>query len=271
MFITQTDTKGIVFSFKRYSVHDGPGIRQTVFFKGCPLTCWWCHNPESQDIKSETAIRSNILDGIGFEQEETIGKIMSVDEVMAEIEKDDIFYDESGGGVTFSGGEPLMQHKFLLALLDACNNAGIHTAVDTTGYANPKVFKQVAEKADLFLYDLKHMDNTTHKKYTGVPNEAILENLKYLNEIKKAVIVRFPVIPGINDTKENIRIMKAFLLPLKNIRKLALLPYHNIANHKYEKIKMDNKMNGIKALSKKDMEGLKKEFEEIGFKVSIGG
>lgn len=271
MFITQTDTKGIVFSFKRYSVHDGPGIRQTVFFKGCPLNCWWCHNPESQDIKSETALRNNILDGINFGQQETIGKLMTTDEVMSEIEKDSIFYDESGGGVTFSGGEPLMQHKFLLALLNRCNDAGIHTAVDTTGYTSPKVFMPIAEKADLFLYDLKLMDDEKHKKYTGVPNKAILENLKYLNELKKAVIVRFPVIPGINDTEKNISAMKEFLLPLKNIRKLALLPYHNIANHKYEKIKMDNKMNGVKALSKQDMEGLKKEFEDIGFEVNIGG
>ena len=106
--------KGIIFSFKRFSVHDGPGIRQTVFFKGCPLTCWWCHNPESQDIKSEKALRKNILDGIAYEQEETIGKLMSVPEVMDEITKDLIFYDESGRGVTFSGGEPLMQHHFLI-------------------------------------------------------------------------------------------------------------------------------------------------------------
>ncbi|RLD65590.1 MAG: glycyl-radical enzyme activating protein [Bacteroidetes bacterium] len=272
MVITQTrTTKGIIFSFKRYSVHDGSGIRQTIFFKGCPLSCWWCHNPESQDIKSERAIRKNILDGITFEQQETIGKVMTVDEVMLEIEKDSIFYDESGGGVTFSGGEPLMQYKFLLDLLRACKNAGIHTAVDTTGFANPKVFQQVANETDLFLYDLKLLDDKEHEKYTGISNKVILENLKYLNQIRKKVIIRFPVIPGINDTEENICETIKFLLPLKNIRKLSLLPYHSIANHKYDKIKMDNKMNGVKALSKKDMEGVKKRFEDIGFKVNIGG
>ncbi|MEN8122123.1 MAG: glycyl-radical enzyme activating protein [Bacteroidota bacterium] len=262
--------KGIIFSFKRYSVHDGPGIRQTVFFKGCPLSCWWCHNPESQDIKSENSIRKNILDGITFEQEETIGKVMTVDEVMLEIEKDRIFYDESNGGVTFSGGEPLMQHRFLTKLLDTCKDVGIHTAVDTTGFANNNVFKHVAEKTNLFLYDLKLLDNKKHKKYTSVSNKVILENLEYLNQIRKKVVIRFPVIPRINDTYENISLMKEFLLPLENIRNLALLPYHDIANHKYEKIKMNNKMNGVKALSKKDMAVLKKEFEEIGFNVSIG-
>ncbi len=264
-------TKGIIFSFKRYSVHDGPGIRQTIFFKGCPLSCWWCHNPESQDIKSERAIRKNILDGITFEQQETIGKVMTVAEVMLEIEKDSIFYDESGGGVTFSGGEPLIQYKFLLDLLKACKNTGIHTAVDTTGFANPKVFQQVAKKTDLFLYDLKLLDDEAHKKYTGVSNRVILENLKYLNQLKKKVIIRFPIITGITDTTKNISSIKQFMLPLKNIRNLALLPYHNIAKHKYEKIVMYNKMNGVKGLSKQDLTGLKKEFEEIGFKVSIGG
>jgi len=268
----QTGTsKGIIFSFKRFSVHDGPGIRQTVFFKGCPLNCWWCHNPESQYIKSENTIRKNILDGLTYEQEETIGKIMTVKEVMDEIEKDSIFYDESGGGVTFSGGEPLMQHKFLIELLAACKDAGIHSAVDTTGFVNQKIFKQVAEKTDLFLYDLKLLDDAEHKKYTGVSNKIILENLKYLNQIRKKVVIRFPVIPGINNTHENVSLMKEFLLPLKNIRNLALLPYHNIANHKYEKIEIDNKMDGVKALSKKDMEGLKKKFEDFGFKVNIGG
>ena len=263
--------KGIIFSFKRFSVHDGPGIRQTVFFKGCPLTCWWCHNPESQDIKTEKALRKNILDGIAYHQEETIGKLMTVPEVMDEITKDLIFYDESGGGVTFSGGEPLMQHHFLGEILDVCKQSGIHTAVDTTGFASSKVFRKIAAKADLFLYDLKHIDDEAHKKYTGVSNKPILENLKYLNENGKKVIVRFPVIPGINDTEENISAMKAFLKPLKNIREISLLPYHNIANHKYEKIKMDNKMAGIKPLQKQDVYGLKREFENEGFTVSIGG
>ncbi|MCF6242193.1 MAG: glycyl-radical enzyme activating protein [Bacteroidales bacterium] len=263
--------KGIIFSFKRFSVHDGPGIRQTVFFKGCPLTCWWCHNPESQDIKSEKALRKNILDGIAFEQEETIGKLMEVSEVMDEIVKDSIFYDESGGGVTISGGEPLMQYQFLDELLTACQKTGIHTAVDTSGYASKKVFQKIAEKANLFLYDLKHLDDEAHKKYTGVSNKPILENLKYLNENGKKVIVRFPVIPGINDTQENINAMKKFLLPLKNIRHIALLPYHNIANHKYNKIKMDNKMKEVKPLQKSDVQWLKREFENAGFKVSIGG
>lgn len=263
--------KGIIYSFKRFSVHDGPGIRHTVFFKGCPLTCWWCHNPESQDIKSEKAVRKNVLDGIAYEQEETIGKLMTPTEIMQEITKDRIFYDESNGGVTFSGGEPLMQHQFLEELLTACQKAGIHTAVDTTGYASKKVFEKIAKKTNLFLYDLKHLDDEAHKKYTGVSNKPILENLRYLNDLNKDVIIRFPVIPGINDTYENLREMKIFLKSLKNLRKIALLPYHNIANHKYDKIKMANKMKGIKPLQKNDVNYIKQEFEDDGFKVSIGG
>jgi len=262
--------KAMIFSFKRYTVHDGPGIRQTVFFKGCPLSCWWCHNPESQDVKTEAAIRENVLDGLSFRQEETIGKVMSVQQVMHEIEKDSIFYDESGGGVTFSGGEPLMQHKFLIELLGGCKDSGIHSAVDTSGFANTTIFKQVAEKTDLFLYDLKLIDGTEHKKYTGVPNKLILQNLKYLNQAQKNVIIRFPVIPHITDTAENIILIKGFLLSLENIRKISLLPYHNIANYKYEKIKMSNKMKAVKAIPKQDLTALKKEFEDIGFKVSIG-
>lgn len=264
------ELKGIVYNFKRYAVNDGPGIRQTVFFKGCPLSCWWCHNPESQDIKSESSIRKCILDGISFDQTDTIGKLMSVNEVMDEIKKDHIFYDESGGGVTFSGGEPLMQHQFLNTLLMACKESGIHTAVDTTGFANAAIFESIAAKTDLFLYDLKHLDNNSHIKYTGVPNIQILKNLIKLDELNKEVVIRFPVIPKVNNDENNIAEMLIFLKKLKNIRKLTLLPYHTIANHKYSKMNKTNKMEGQKSLHKKDMRALKSKFESIGFQVKIG-
>ena len=258
--------KAIIFDFKRFSVHDGPGIRQTVFFKGCPLSCWWCHNPESQDIKSVHAVREYILEEKKYETTEQIGKVMTLEEVMNSIRKDELYYDESGGGVTFSGGEPLMQANFVRALTERCNEQKIHTALDTTGFASEKIFSQFLNKIDLFLFDLKHMDSAEHKKYTGVPNESILNNLKLLNAHKQPTIIRFPVIPSFNDTRENIDQMKQFLESLENIHEIELLPYHTIGNHKYEKFQMDNKMSGVKAIDKKDILYLKKEFEEIGLR-----
>ncbi len=262
--------KGIIYSFKRYSINDGPGIRQTVFFKGCPLSCWWCHNPESQNIKSENSIQRCMLDGISYKQKETIGKLMTTDEVIKEIEKDCIFYEESGGGVTFSGGEPLMQHKFLIELLEKCDNEGIHSAVDTSGFANEKIFNKVAETTKLFLFDLKHMDAKIHLKYTGVSNEKILQNLLNLDKKKKKVIIRFPVIPKINDDENNLAEMLLFLRKLKNINQLTLLPYHNMHNHKYGKMKMENKMGDTKSLQKENLHELKEKIETIGFDVKIG-
>ncbi len=263
--------KAKIFDIKRFSVHDGSGIRQTVFFKGCPLSCWWCHNPESQNRQAQAILHEYILGGKKFQTEEQLGRLMDINQLMDSILKDELYYDESGGGVTFSGGEPLMQHEFLLTLTEKCRTQKIHTALDTSGYTSEKTFSQFFGKIDLFLYDLKLMDSKEHLKYTGVPNEIILNNLKLLNENKQATIIRFPVIPGINDTRKNIKEMKNFFQPLKNIRKISLLPYHDIANHKYTKFSLQNKMQGIKSLVAKDVGYLKQEFEELGFTVSIGG
>ena len=262
--------KGMVYSIKRYAVHDGPGIRQTVFFKGCPLNCWWCHNPESQSITSENTFRKLMLDGVAYNQPETIGKMMSVDEVMHEIMKDSVFYDESNGGVTFSGGEPLFQHRFLTEMIDQCRKQNIHTTVDTCGYANIEVLEKIADQTDLILYDLKHMNNAAHLEYTGVSNARIINNLIWLDANKKNVIIRYPVIPQINDSEENINEMLDFLKKLKYIKRLTLLPYHAIAGHKYDQLKIENKMNGAKSLSNSDLEYLKTKIESIGFEVKIG-
>ena len=215
-------------------------------------------------------MRKCMLEGIAYEQNETIGKLMTSDEVIVEITKDHIFYEESGGGVTFSGGEPLMQHLFLNELLEKCDEEGIHTAVDTTGFASQKVFDAVSERAKLFLFDLKHMDSKAHIKYTGVPNEKIFENLINLDKKNKNVIIRFPVIPKINDDENNIAEMILFLRKLKNINQLTLLPFHSIARHKYDKMDMENKMGNAKSLQKEDLLDLKASFEAIGFNVKIG-
>jgi len=260
-----------IFDIKHFAVHDGPGIRQTVFFKGCPLNCWWCHNPESQYVNPEKFIKINKLDGKEFEKEITVGYKVTVDELFKTISGDQVFFEESGGGVTFSGGEPLMQADFLYEIAKLCKQNNIHTCIDTTGFASEKTIKKIAEVTDLFLYDIKLIDNELHKKYTGVHIDEILRNLKWLDQNNKNVILRFPVIPGITDTEKNISEIKSFIKSLKNINQIDLLPYHNISNGKYSRFKKVNKMSNTRALSDNDMKLLKAEFESISFHVSIGG
>ncbi len=263
--------EGTIFDIKHFAVHDGPGIRQTVFLKGCPLSCWWCHNPESQNTKPEKYTRFNKLDGKEFKKEETVGYKISSDELLKIIEGDLVFFVESGGGVTFSGGEPLMQAYFLYDILKLCKEKNIHTCVDTTGFASAKTIQKIAKVTDCFLYDIKLINNKLHQKYTGVPVDSILNNIKWLNENQQNAILRFPVIPRITNTKENISDIISFIQSLKNIRQIDLLPYHNISNGKYNRFKMENKMIDTKPLSDDEMLNLKSEFESLGFKVGIGG
>ena len=185
--------RGIIFNIQRFAIHDGPGIRTTVFFKGCPLRCWWCHNPESHKILPEKFDGCNLRRG--FDQsfsmnKDEIGKEISVDELMNEIVKDRVFYEESGGGVTFSGGEPLMQPEFLIESLKECKALGIHSAVDTSGYTSEGVIDRVSSYADLFLFDLKLMNDDVHEKYTGVSNQIILKNLIELDQLGKKIIIK---------------------------------------------------------------------------------
>ena len=262
---------GTIFDIKHFAVHDGPGIRQTVFFKGCPLNCWWCHNPESQDINSEKFVRVTKLDEKEFKKEVTVGYKITTEELFKIISGDQVFFEESGGGVTFSGGEPLMQTDFLYKIAKLCKQNNIHTCIDTTGFASEKVIKKITEVTDLFLYDIKLIDNELHKKYTGVPIGKILNNLKWLDQNNKKVILRFPVIPGVTNTERNISEIKSFTKSLKNINQIDLLPYHNISNGKYTRFKKENKMGNTLPLSDTEMKSLKAEFESIGFIVGIGG
>jgi len=162
--------EGIIFDIKRFAVHDGPGIRTTFFLKGCPLNCWWCHNPES------------ISKGIFFDKKQNvaIGKKYSVQDILIEAEKDRIFFDESDGGITLSGGEPLLQYEFTLEIVKELHQAGFHVSLDTTGYTSEKRISEIAEYVDLFLFDLKHLNDSLHKKFTGVSNIQILNNLRLL-------------------------------------------------------------------------------------------
>jgi pyruvate formate lyase activating enzyme len=223
--------KGVIFDIKRFAVHDGPGIRTTVFLKGCPLRCSWCHNPESQ--------RFGVEEPAGGGRPPRVGRTVWVEDVVREVERDTAFYDESGGGVTFSGGEPLAQPAFLVEALDRCGRLDIHRAVDTSGYAPRDVLLRVAERTDLFLYDLKLADGVRHLERTGVEADLIHDNLRALSEAETAVQLRIPVVPGITDTADNLAGLKALIETLPHPLPVQFLPYHRAAMDKYPRFGME--------------------------------
>lgn len=261
--------KGIIFDIKRFAVHDGPGIRTTVFFKGCPLSCQWCHNPESIDSKPQKITKQVTLDGKTFEKEEIIGKEMTVQEMMIEILNDWIFFDQSGGGVTFSGGEPLLQNDFLKELLLECKKEKLHITLDTCGLASSKAFESMLDLVDLFLFDLKILDDELHRKYVGTSNKLILQNLKMLAKNEKNIIIRFPVIPSVTNSNENLQEMLNFLNGFPTIKEINLLPYHNIAAEKYRRLNL--KYYHFEEPSPLNLDSIKQIFVEAGYKVKIGG
>lgn len=299
---------GIIFDIKRYAIHDGPGIRTTVFFKGCALRCAWCHNPEGLNPEKElvylpsrclesctacvTACRQEAITrrngvltidrgrcrlagdcGLACPTEalRVIGREMSVAEVIAELTKDRIFYDTSGGGVTFSGGEPLQQPEFLNALLETCRIENLPTAVDTSGHAPWEVLEMIRDKTDLFLYDLKVMGDQKHRAMTGVSNAVILENLKRLAELKKSVRVRLPLIAGWNDGAEDIRALREFLASLSDVKDISLLPYHRLGSQKYKNLNIPTGEREFTPPSQARINDIRAEFENSGFHVKIGG
>ena len=298
---------GTVFNIMRYCLHDGPGIRTIVFLKGCPLRCWWCHNPEGQDRQPEIAFRESrcircgnccalcaqgavgkindryiilaekciqcgkCVDVCYAEAREIAGKEMTVVEVMQEVEKDRVFYDESGGGVTFSGGEPLMQHDFLLGLLQLSRARGIHTAVETAGYTSPEILKRISTWTNLFLYDVKVIDDKRHREFTGVSNELILENLKGLSSWGADVIVRVPLIPGVSDDEENVRSLGGFLTQSTTIQEVHLLPFHKTGKEKYERLRKPSHAWPEEPLSTERAEVLAAILRGFGLTTRIGG
>lgn len=255
---TALPASALAFDVKRFAIHDGPGIRLAVYLKGCPLSCWWCHNPEALR-KRPTA-------------ETPAGeRRLSIRQLMAEIAREQIFIDESGGGVTFSGGEPLVQIDFLEAALKACKAAGLHTALDTTGYAPPGHIDRVAPYTDLWLYDLKVIDPALHLKYTGVPNLQILGNLRRLRLGGARVWVRIPVVPGLTATDQNTAATIEFLAQLGGVEQVCLLPYHKAASAKYERLGMLNRAAGVEPPGDELMARLAERFRARRFNVSIGG
>ncbi|MBN2461045.1 MAG: glycyl-radical enzyme activating protein [Candidatus Cloacimonetes bacterium] len=263
--------KGIIFAIKRFAVHDGPGIRTTIFFKGCALNCWWCHNPEGISPEVECVKKYLTVEGRKFTREEEVGYSISSSELMTEIRKDTVFYQESGGGVTFSGGEPLQQAQFLKELLLQCRQEGIHTCLDTSGHTDGGVIEMMIGSVDLYLYDLKMLDNPDHEKYTGVRNELILKNLVRLAEMGEKVNIRYPVIPGINDNIETIRKVGEYLGRLPGIENIDLLPFHNIARDKYERFGREYRCVNWQSPSAGRLRKISIFLQSMGFRVRIGG
>ncbi|NPV47900.1 MAG: glycyl-radical enzyme activating protein [Armatimonadetes bacterium] len=298
--------RGIVFDIKRFAVHDGPGIRTTVFLKGCPLRCDWCHNPESQSSKPVVAqFRRNCIgcgkcieacpqhgitageDGIVINRalcqscgactrvcvaEALVlrGQEMTVEQVMAEVEKDRAFYENSGGGMTLSGGEPLYQPEFALALLQAAKAAGLHTCLDTSGHAFWPVLEQMLPYVDMVLYDVKGMDPRRHQQYTGRSNRQILENLRHLTEDGVRVHVRVPVIKGYNDETGEMTELARYLRSLKNTPSVELLPYHRLGEGKYESLGIRNGHHR-EPPSREQVEALAALIRDLGLECQVGG
>lgn len=297
--------KGWVFDIQRYSINDGPGIRTTVFFKGCPLRCLWCDNPESQSRPPElfffealcvqchrcvpvcpngaisVAPDGSVLTdrdrcrGCGACTEACLagarvlsGRLMTVDEVMEVILKDSLFYRNSGGGMTASGGEATAQLEFLIVLLKRCREIGIHTALDTTGHAPWETLNEILEHTDLVLYDIKHMDPAMHRKLTGVDNALILENAVRIARAGKPLWIRFPLIPGCNDDERNIQATGAFTLEL-GLRQIDLLPYHRLGAGKYHRLGREYPLPDARPYREEEIERIKALLQALGLEVRI--
>jgi len=266
-------TTGYIFDIKKYSINDGPGIRTTIFFKGCPLKCWWCHNPESREPEPEEFPGCLFRWNPDFDPslKNVVGRRVTTSEVMKEIEKDIPFYQQSKGGATFSGGEPMLQIDFLNSLLKMCKLKDINTAIDTTGFTDYDNFERVYGMTDYFLYDLKLMNDDAHIKYTGVSNKNIHDNLRKLTDAGNKVILRIPIIPTITDTAQNLGEMLNFITSLKTVLEIDLLPFHKTANSKYEKMRKENKLPNLKPLNDEEMGNIKSKFSKLGYPVKIGG
>lgn len=218
--------RGKIFNIQRFCMQDGPGIRTTVFFKGCPLHCLWCHNPESQSSKLELI----------YESMELSGYVVSVEEVMKEVLKDKAFYANSGGGLTLSGGEPLLQADFCLELLREAKKNNLHVCMETCGFAERHVIEKTIDLVDIYLFDYKETNPIKHKDFTGVDNKQILENLKLIDELGESILLRCPIIPGYNDRKEHFAGIAAVANNLKNLIAVEIEPYHTFGTEKYNKM-----------------------------------
>lgn len=308
-------TQGTIFNIQHYTIHDGPGIRTEIFLKGCPLSCKWCGNPEGRSLEPQPGFFSSRCigndkcglckeacgheDGLHFEDKLTSinrdlcigcmkcaevcpadaikawGWKMDEGQVMDIIRRDISYYESSGGGVTISGGEPLIQPEFTKAILKCCREEGIHTCLESTFCADWRIIEDVIPYADMLITDIKHMDAEIHKKYTGVSNKRILENLSQLSKLDKPIIIRVPVIPGVNDDKENMEATADFILSQMDghVEQLQLLPFMRLGEEKYRSLGMDYPMKELEFDRDAFQEYIKKiasYFNERGIRCQIG-
>jgi len=286
---------GLVFNVQRFSVHDGPGVRTTVFMKGCPLCCAWCHNPESQ-LPSPEFIRlrhlcmacgrctddeldTPVVTGRNEEDVEAcptgalqgVGERIEPADLVQSLLRDRIFFDDSGGGVTISGGEPLVQAAFVTEVLRLLRADGVHTALDTCGYGRWPEMRDAAEHASLVLYDLKLMDPARHKAATGVSNDVILDNLRALAGVHPAIWIRVPIIPGVNDDDGNIEATAEFVHSVPGVRQVDLLPYHPTGEAKFARLGMYYALHGTTPPDQKRLDALAARFRSRGLVTTIGG
>lgn len=257
------DTRGRIFNIQRFSIHDGPGIRSIVFFKGCYMRCAWCCNPESQRYEIETMFEGG--------KEKTVGRDVTVGEILPELLLDLPYYRRSGGGITLSGGEATAQIDFCYALLRACKENGLHTAIESTGIAPFSDIERILPYLDLFLMDIKHMDGAKHKEYTGVSNERILENAQKIAASGTELIIRTPVIPTFNDSEKDILAISRFAASLTGVREHHLLPYHRLGQDKYTGLGRNYSLKEIIPPTDERMNYLLSVAERSGLKCQIGG
>ncbi|APG27498.1 pyruvate formate lyase-activating protein [Syntrophotalea acetylenivorans] len=301
---------GLVFDVQKFATHDGGGIRTNVFLKGCPLQCLWCSNPESLSPQPESNfVPNNCIgcgkcrtvcpqDAIGDGKHDQsgltidrdrctlcgecskfcyagainiLGRYVTVPELMEMVEKDREFYEESGGGITFSGGEPLAQPQFLKAALKEAQSRGIHTAIETSSFASWEVYEPILEYVDLVLADIKHMDDEEHKKVTGVSNRLILENIRKVSDLGIPLRIRLPLIPGINDSDSNLNAVADFVQQLNNVQSLDILPYHRLGEMKWRQLDFSYPLEGLEPPTLEQVKERISCLQDRSFKVSIGG
>ena len=261
--LSLSDVKGRIFDIQRFSVHDGPGIRTIVFLKGCVLRCKWCCNPESQTYAIEEMTQNGKV--------KTVGRDVTVGEVMDIVKRDMTYYRNSGGGLTLSGGESLCQPDFAVALLKSAKEAGINTAMESTGYATFDVIERYLPHLDLYLMDIKHTNAEKHERFTSKSNKLILENARKIAERAKHLIIRVPVIPTFNDTEEEILAIARFAKSLPNVTKLHLLPYHRMGEDKYKGLGRTYELSHLVPPTDEKMQSLLKAAQSTGLNCQIGG
>jgi pyruvate formate lyase activating enzyme len=261
----------LLFDIKHYALHDGAGIRSTFFFKGCPLRCPWCHNPESCSTKPHEYESPEIFKGKTFKRTKTVGKYYTLEELMQIVTKNQLLYEESGGGITLSGGEPLMQAEAAQAFLKACQDMSLNTCIDTSGYSSPKDLQKIMPFADEILYDLKLIDDGKHKQYTGVTNLPILENLRFIDQKQQKLRIRIPLIPSVNTDEQSIADFIDFLSTLKHRYPIDLLPYHKLGSHKKERLALTEPIRLFKEPDNETVSQIQSIFSEAGYEVKIGG